>query len=893
MGHTKKTKEPRKWIFLLLILISMLFMSIGYAGINSIILDLTGEIIAEAQEGIFITDVSYKDSINAEQANQEIINVYKTILNSKINLSETLEDSSITYNITVYNKIDTTYKFVGVTYDEDVYSNNNITFDVSGIKVGDKILSGKSLTFSITFKYIDNIDMTEENFNNVLTSVLDFNFERDAIPVLANKMIPIYYESGEWKKTTSSSDNWHDYYNGKWVNALTYNHNLVYNQAENDSEIKVFNGTSDYINLGSANYNFGTDITLMSRFKIYEYGTATQIIIGNIETTGCYLGLTSGNRIRFRVNNEDGTNTSLYSEEKIDLDTWYTVVATCDGAIMKLYIDGILEDSIEFTGNITKSAAPIMIGGNPSTTGEATSGYFGGVISEVAIMKEPLTEVEVAKNYGKKLNHIPTRHNVLYYLKFDADNGIVCNSPSYESEGMAFDGLDDYISVGYSAYNFNNTFSIGARFKLRAYSDQEYDIFGNPQAAGINLFKTTDNKLQVAIYNQKASDYVYRYFSVTPELETWYTIIATYDGKTLKLYLDGKEDLSEDIDIEMYQGTTPFMIGVNPNLNSKLGGAYFNGIISDVILVDEALTADQISTYYSSNLRTVISDKTLISYDLRAYESRENGTIIPEEMINTMWVWIPRFVATTPTSLGVIDTEIVGINDIAHDAFSIGGEEVEGFWVGKFENSTNFTSENADNTIYIKPNKQSWTNNSIGGMFNTIKNIILLRDEYGFDVDDTKNLDTHMIKNNEWGAIAYFSHGKCGISRKGTYIEVEENNTTKYLTGGDNYKTNVGQSSTGNVYGIYDMAGGTSEFVMGNYNSTTNSYLETLPDSKYYNIYTTQEKYTNNDLQHTLFETNDLYNKSTKNFVDETNIWLIRNNLFSYNSSSGSSAADI
>lgn len=808
------------------------------------------------------------------------------MLVSNITLSETNVDSSISYEITVYNKKNTNYRFVGVTYDEEFYSNTNIMFELSEIQVGDKIESESSLSFTVTFKYVDNVNLDEENFNNVLNSYLNFNFERDAEPVLANKMIPIYYESGQWKKTESTSDNWHNYYNGKWANALTYNHNEVYNQANNDTEIKVFNGTSDYITLGSANYDFSKNITVAARFKIYEYGTETQVITGNIEGAGFYLGLSGKNKIRFRHQESSTTDQNLYSQAKIELDTWYNAVVTYDGTIMKLYVNGVLEDSIEYSGSITKSASPIAIGGNPGKDGTVSGAYFAGVISEAIIMKEPLTEEEVFKNYGKKIRHVPTSHNVLYYLRFDGDNGIVGNGASYEAEGMIFDGTDDYLSVGYSAYDFKNTFSIGARFKLNAYSDKEYDIFGNPQSAGINLFKTTDNKLQCAVYDLNTSNYIYRTFSVIPELDTWYTIIATYNGTELKLYINGKEDVSEKIAIEMYEGTTPFMIGVNPNLNSKLGGAYFNGVISDIILVDEALTANQISTYYSSNLRTVVSDKTLISYDLRAYESRENGTIIPEEMINTMWVWIPRFVATTPTSLGLIDTEIVGINETAHDAFTLGGEELKGFWIGKFENSTNFVSENSDNTIYIKPNNNSWTNNSIGSMFNTIKNIALLPDENGFDASDTKSLDSHMIKNNEWGAVAYFAQGKCGISRAGTYIEIEENSST-YVTGGSNYQTNVGQSTTGNVYGVYDMAEGANEFVMGNYSGNANSYLQTLPDSKYYNIYTTQEEYLNKKLQHALFETNEFYNQSTQDFVDSSNIWLVRNNLFSYTNSSG------
>lgn len=891
MDRPNNKPKRKTWIFLLLICASAIFMSIGYAAIDSINFGVTGKASAKHQEGIFITDVEYSEDTNADVSSSRIVNFYQTILNSSIALSETDAESSITYNITVYNRNNLSLRFVDVAYDREFYDNENIIFELSGIKKGDKIISKESLSFSITFKYIDGVNVNEENFNNVLNSFLNFNFERDAEPVLANNMIPVYYESGNWKKTDLSSGNWHDYYNGKWANALTYNHNLAYNQVENDKELKVFNGTSDYINLGSANLELGTNITLAARFKISERGTDTRIIIGNVQSGGFYLGLTSKDKLRIRFYETSTTYHDVVCQDVLELNTWYTTVATYDGSKIKLYINGDLKGNTEYTGNILKSAAPIVIGGNPNIEGVVTGSWFSGLISETIVMREALTETEIAENYGETFNHIPNKHKVLYYLRFNGDNGIICNGASYEEEGMVFDGVDDYISVGYSSYDFNNTFSIGARVKLNAYSNKEYTIFGNPQEAGFNLFKSTDNKLEIAVYDQNTSTYINQETSFTPELNTWYTLMATYDGTTLKLYVDGTLHTSIDTNINMKVCTTPFMIGVNANLTSTVKDP-INGMISDVILVDEALTANQISTYYSSDLRTVVSDKTLISYDLREYETRQNGTIIPDEMISTMWVWIPRFSATTPTKKGEIDTEIVGINDLAHDAFTFGGEEIEGFWIGKFENSTNFVSENSDNTVYIKPNNDSWTNSSIGSVFNTINNISSLPEKYGLDINGTQSLDTHLIRNSEWGAVAYFTHGLCGISRNGTYTEVEKNNTS-YLTGGNNYKSNVGQSTTGNVYGVYDMAGGANEFVMGNYNSTSNSYFETLPNPRYYDQYTTQEDYLDNRLQHALFEVEDVFGTTTSEFVDSTNIWLLRDNLFSYTNSTGASDSGV
>ena len=95
--------------------------------------------------------------------------------------------------------------------------------------------------------------------------------------------------------------------------------------------------------------------------------------------------------------------------------------------------------------------------------------------------------------------------------------------------------------------------------------------------------------------------------------------------------------------------------------------------------------------------------------------------------------------------------------------------------------------------------------------------------KYGFTTTD----ETHMMKNMEWGAVTYLSHSKYGINK-----EVAINSANTYTTGCgpqsagsttngaicNSYTTTLGQSAstTGNVYGVYDMSGGAFEYMMGN-----------------------------------------------------------------------------
>ena len=93
--QTKAQKSNYQKYFPLVIFISILCMSVGYAIINSISLDISGEALAKNVEGVYITEVNYVSNNNADTSNSKIINAHGTLLNSDITLSSTYKTSSI------------------------------------------------------------------------------------------------------------------------------------------------------------------------------------------------------------------------------------------------------------------------------------------------------------------------------------------------------------------------------------------------------------------------------------------------------------------------------------------------------------------------------------------------------------------------------------------------------------------------------------------------------------------------------------------------------------------------------------------------------------------------------------------------------------------------------
>jgi len=170
-----KNNITKSRILLLLFCLSTVFLGVGYASIDSITLDISGTAIAKAQEGIFITDVSYASSNNANKDESKINNYFQTMLNSSIVLSEKA-DSSISYEITIYNSEEIFYCFDKVEYlkleDGSTYSNENIVFSLSGLDRYDVLNPKSAITFTINFYYKNG----EQISNKILNSYLNFKF---------------------------------------------------------------------------------------------------------------------------------------------------------------------------------------------------------------------------------------------------------------------------------------------------------------------------------------------------------------------------------------------------------------------------------------------------------------------------------------------------------------------------------------------------------------------------------------------------------------------------------------------------------------------------------------------------------------------------------------------
>ena len=172
----------KKGYLLILLCVATIFMGIGYATINNVTLNFEGQASAFAEKGLVITDVIYNMSGSSASSLNSKINYYtKTMMNSHIELDDEV-NSTISYNITVYNNTNYNYLFDQALYDTTglFYDNNNIEFTLSGISQGSKVKSKHSITFTITFKFKNGFTPSSSNdTDNVLNSYINFKFVQE------------------------------------------------------------------------------------------------------------------------------------------------------------------------------------------------------------------------------------------------------------------------------------------------------------------------------------------------------------------------------------------------------------------------------------------------------------------------------------------------------------------------------------------------------------------------------------------------------------------------------------------------------------------------------------------------------------------------------------------
>jgi Tfp pilus assembly protein PilE len=341
----------------------------------------------------------------------------------------------------------------------------------------------------------------------------------------------------------------------------------------------------------------------------------------------------------------------------------------------------------------------------------------------------------------------------------------------------------------------------------------------------------------------------------------------TYDGvkdtsKNITSIITSLKDNSDLSNFQLINGKLTYT-GIDASKRMSVAKAGLNVFKVNAPVLANGMTAIKYNetTGTWDTVSNPSTDTSWYDYDNKIWANAKTAD-------GSMWVWIPRYKYYIPeanyhsTNAGTINLRFesgistTGIgaghgNDdsayLTHPAFTFGNTELTGIWVAKFEASGTLDK------LAFKTDQIALSSIDINSIFNSCRNMETTNgSQYGWGTSGN-GIDTHLMKNTEWGATAYLTN-----SIYGTNSEIWSNPNSNFLTGQagtainsnsmtttysyDNLTYGIKASTTGNIYGIYDMSGGVGELVAAYFDfpsDTSRPYYQNIinADNKYKDVY--------------------------------------------------------
>ncbi len=372
----------------------------------------------------------------------------------------------------------------------------------------------------------------------------------------------------------------------------------------------VFDGNNDHIDLGNdSSLSPSSQITIAGWYKLSSLNNNWAISkwkSGDCSSTHSsyllapnYPNNTSGKVWFFLCNGTDSD--SLSSSNQLDPDQWYHLVATFEPGIIRIYIDGELnnEKSTELLALNTEAIEPLIFGQESSKSNIAP---FHGYLDEVRIYNRTLSPDEVKALYEWAPG--PVAH----YTFDEGSGGSVYDRSGYGNNGTwsgtgthwgvgkyggagVFNGSDDRVNVESS--NNLNVKNITISMWISPVNDtQDMQLFDKYKTGPGGYAASTISGYIYFVISGESGTRTERYGK--PPTGTWTHVSLVYDGISMAGYYNGIKQ-----NVGWSSGSTGGPIITSPEnfwIGQRLVPTYkfFNGLIDDVRIYNYARTQKQI-----------------------------------------------------------------------------------------------------------------------------------------------------------------------------------------------------------------------------------------------------------------------------------------------------------
>jgi hypothetical protein len=388
-----------------------------------------------------------------------------------------------------------------------------------------------------------------------------------------------------------------------------------------------FDGANDYVFLSNSQLNISSAITVEAWVKYNAQGGYNARSYSVITCKGypwTWLLEDQSGQFNFRISTSVNSDSNVNSSYSHGLNTWNHVVGTYDGTSQKIYVDGVLRNTVSLTGTINTSSNDALVGlynyGDYCLTGN---------VGAVRVYNKALSAVEVAQNYeaqkSKFANTIVQQGLVLNLdagnpysyagagttwidVSGNSNNGTLINSPTYSSDNS---GVLNWASVS-SQYA---TVAMNSGLRVTNIT-QEVWVFLNSTAdqVFIGMQYGTGSNNSFALWVSGGTFYFgvntggtfYQSASSTPSTSTWYHLVHTYNGTTQYLYINGvlvtTYNSAASGNITYDTSNTLLAIGADFNGTGYNTGPtlFVNGKMPIVKIYNIALSAAQVLQNYNA-----------------------------------------------------------------------------------------------------------------------------------------------------------------------------------------------------------------------------------------------------------------------------------------------------
>jgi hypothetical protein len=178
-----------------------------------------------------------------------------------------------------------------------------------------------------------------------------------------------------------------------------------------------FDGVDDYVNCGNnASLNITSNITVAAWVKTRDCGNSQHNPYVAKGDTSYALKQRSDNYAEFFIYDGGSWYSALYQVNSSFNNVWHYLAGTYDGQKVKLYVDGVLRNTVNHNGHIASNNYNLQFGKDAQNTNR----LYDGVLDSVRIYNRALSAAEITQLY-----------------QWAGDDGIVSGGAGYVMQSAA------------------------------------------------------------------------------------------------------------------------------------------------------------------------------------------------------------------------------------------------------------------------------------------------------------------------------------------------------------------------------------------------------------------------------------------------------------------------